>query len=94
MTGNNANWSHFLDKLLGLIVQQKRLIISDKKFLPSYLTSLLGSSSRSLVVPRDVDQRYLSGVLAIFLHAGMSKIEGRLLILCIKYWYIFMWSNC
>ncbi|KAJ4840356.1 hypothetical protein Tsubulata_007625 [Turnera subulata] len=56
--GNNANWSHFLAEFLDLIVQQKRLILSDKQFLPSFLTSLLGSSSGSLLVPRVVEQRF------------------------------------
>eukprot|EP00257_Ricinus_communis_P020965 XP_015580336.1 uncharacterized protein At3g06530 [Ricinus communis] len=56
--GNNANWSHFLDELLGLIVQQKRVILSDKNFLPSLMTSLLGSSCVSLLVPRNVEQRF------------------------------------
>ncbi|XP_021654039.2 uncharacterized protein At3g06530 isoform X1 [Hevea brasiliensis] len=56
--GNNANWSHFLEELLGLIVQQKRVILSDKNFLPSLLTSLLGSSRGSLLVPQNVEQRF------------------------------------
>ncbi|KAG6781264.1 hypothetical protein POTOM_014155 [Populus tomentosa] len=55
--GNNANWSHFLDELLGLIVQQKRLILSDSNFLPSFLCCLLGSSRNSLLVPQNVEQR-------------------------------------
>ncbi|XP_020540628.2 uncharacterized protein At3g06530 isoform X2 [Jatropha curcas] len=56
--GNNANWSHFLDELLGLIVQQKRVILSDKNLLPSLLTSLLGSSCGSLLVPQNIEQRF------------------------------------
>uniref|UniRef100_A0A2P2MAY2 Uncharacterized protein At3g06530 n=1 Tax=Rhizophora mucronata TaxID=61149 RepID=A0A2P2MAY2_RHIMU len=56
--GNNANWSHFLDELLGLIVQQKRLILSDRNFLPSFMTSLLGSSCGGLLVPQNVEQRF------------------------------------
>lgn len=58
MPGNHAVWSHFLDKLLDLIVQQKRLILSDREFLPSLMTSLLSSSCHSLLVPNDVEQRY------------------------------------
>ncbi|XP_050225155.1 uncharacterized protein At3g06530 isoform X2 [Mercurialis annua] len=56
--GNNASWSHFLDELLGLIIQQKRAILSDNNFLPSLLTSLLGSSHGGLLVPRNVEQRF------------------------------------
>ncbi|KAF5743615.1 hypothetical protein HS088_TW08G00200 [Tripterygium wilfordii] len=55
--GNNITWSHSLDELLGLMVQQKRLILSDKNFLPSFLTSLLGSSCNSIIVPRNLGQR-------------------------------------
>ncbi|XP_038896984.1 uncharacterized protein At3g06530 [Benincasa hispida] len=56
--GNNATWNHFLDKLLGLIIEQKRLILSDRKFLPSLLASLLGSSSHSFLVPQSIEQRF------------------------------------
>ncbi|XP_062092226.1 uncharacterized protein At3g06530 [Humulus lupulus] len=56
--GNQAIWSHFLDKLLDLIVQQKRLILSDRKFLPSLMASLLSSSCHSLLVPRNIEQRF------------------------------------
>ncbi|XP_022943098.1 uncharacterized protein At3g06530 [Cucurbita moschata] len=56
--GSNAIWNHFLDKLLGLMVEQKRLILSDINFLPSFLASLLGSSSDTLIVPQRIDQRF------------------------------------
>ncbi|KAF4372054.1 hypothetical protein F8388_000270 [Cannabis sativa] len=56
--GNQATWSHFLDKLLDLIVQQKRLILSDRKFLPSLMASLLGSSCHSLLVQKNIEQRF------------------------------------
>lgn len=58
MTGNVAIWSHFLDELLGLMVQQKRLILSDKNFLASFMTSLLGSSLHGFLVPQNIEQRY------------------------------------
>ncbi|MBA0547976.1 hypothetical protein Golob_019103, partial [Gossypium lobatum] len=54
--GNTAIWSHFLDELLGLMVQQKRLILSDKNFLPSFLTCLLGSSCESILVSPNIEQ--------------------------------------
>ncbi|KAH9678608.1 hypothetical protein KPL71_025786 [Citrus sinensis] len=56
--GSTALWSHFLDDLLGLMVQQKRLILSDKKFLSSFMTSLLSSSCNSLLVPESIGQRF------------------------------------
>lgn len=60
ITGNNPSWSYFVDDLLGLIVQQKRLILSDRKFLSAFLTSLLGSSCNNLLVPQNVEQRFVS----------------------------------
>uniref|UniRef100_A0A803NS19 BP28 C-terminal domain-containing protein n=1 Tax=Cannabis sativa TaxID=3483 RepID=A0A803NS19_CANSA len=56
--GMTCNLSHFLDKLLDLIVQQKRLILSDRKFLPSLMASLLGSSCHSLLVQKNIEQRF------------------------------------
>lgn len=74
--GNNANWSHFLDELLGLIVQQKRLILSDSNFLPSFLCCLLGSSRNSLLVPQNVEQRFDQStkekILAFVLGSGLQ----------------------
>uniref|UniRef100_A0A6N2JZM9 BP28 C-terminal domain-containing protein n=1 Tax=Salix viminalis TaxID=40686 RepID=A0A6N2JZM9_SALVM len=74
--GNNANWSHFLDELLGLIVQQKRLILSDRNFLPSFLCYLLGSSRNSLPVPQNVEQRFDQSskekILAFVLGSGLQ----------------------
>lgn len=65
MTGNTAIWSHFLDDLLGLMVQQRRLILSDKTFLTSFMTSLLSSSCKSLLVPQNIGQRYSANALNI-----------------------------
>ncbi|KAL5745887.1 hypothetical protein ACOSP7_027033 [Xanthoceras sorbifolium] len=56
--GNTSLYGHFLDELLGLMVQQKRLILSDKDFLASFMTSLLSSSSNSLLVPQHIEQRF------------------------------------
>ncbi|WCJ36431.1 ARM repeat superfamily protein [Euphorbia peplus] len=54
----NANWSQFLDELLSLFVQHKRVILSDKNFLPSLLASLLGSPCGGLLVPQNIEQRF------------------------------------
>ena len=66
MTGNNAVWNHFLDKLLGLMIEQKRLILSDRNFLPSLLATLLGSSSQSFLVPQSIEQRCVSKTSPLF----------------------------
>ena len=72
MTGNREFQSHFLEELLSLILQQKRLILSNRNVLPSFFTSLLGSSCHSLLVPENIGQRftiissYVISVLFIF----------------------------
>lgn len=73
MAGNNAIWNHFLDKLLGLMVEQKRLVLSDINFLPSFLASLLGSSSDTLIVPQRIDQRCESNTSPLF---NFSSIQN------------------
>ncbi|KAG7972395.1 hypothetical protein I3843_07G181800 [Carya illinoinensis] len=84
--GNNCIWSHFLGELLGLMVQQKRLILSDKQFLPSLLESLLGSSSCSLLVPQSIQQRFdqstKENILAFILGSALKLSDyGKLMIL-------------
>ncbi|KAF8101204.1 hypothetical protein N665_0209s0060 [Sinapis alba] len=56
--GSAAIYSSSFDELLGMIVQQRRLILSDNKFLPSYLTSLLSSTPNDLLVPVDLQKRF------------------------------------
>ncbi|CAH2054802.1 unnamed protein product [Thlaspi arvense] len=56
--GSAAICSSSFDELLGMIVQQRRLILSDNKFLPSYLASLLGSTPNDLLVPVDLQKRF------------------------------------
>ncbi|XP_004517296.1 uncharacterized protein At3g06530-like [Cicer arietinum] len=56
--GNNATWFHFLGELLSLLDQQKTLILSDKKFLPSLLASTLGSSCHTILVPQNMENRF------------------------------------
>ncbi|KAM3682910.1 hypothetical protein ACJW31_12G106500 [Castanea mollissima] len=84
--GNSAIWSHFLDELLGLMVQQKRLILSDKQFLPSLLESLISSSCSSLLVPQNIQQRFDQStkekILAFLLRSALSMSNyGKLMIL-------------
>ncbi|KAK4787741.1 hypothetical protein SAY86_011574 [Trapa natans] len=61
---NAANWSYFLEELLGMIVQQKRLIISDREFLSTYLTSAVSLSgcNNSTLVPRNTEIRFNESV--------------------------------
>lgn len=59
--GSHATWIHFLGELLRLMDQQKTLILSDKKFLPSLFTSSLSSScekTQNILVPRDIENRF------------------------------------
>lgn len=84
--GNNAIWSHFLGDLLRLLVQQKRLIVSDRHFLPSLLIALLSSSSHSLLVPHDIEQRFdqsmKKDILAFILGSALKfSAYGKLRIL-------------
>lgn len=84
--GNNAIWIHFLDELLGLMFQQKRLILSDKQFLPSLLESLVSSSCSSLLVPQNIQQRFdqstKEDILAFILGSAQRLSDyGKLMIL-------------
>ncbi|KAK4480629.1 hypothetical protein RD792_013707 [Penstemon davidsonii] len=56
--GNNRETLHFLGELLGLIIQQKKMILSDTSVLASLFTSLLGSSSHSLLVQQAIGKRF------------------------------------
>ncbi|KAK3026432.1 hypothetical protein RJ639_041444 [Escallonia herrerae] len=56
--GRVAVWNHFLGDLLGLMVQHKRLIISDRHVLPSFFTTLLSSSYDSLLLPQTIGERF------------------------------------
>ncbi|XP_021905643.1 uncharacterized protein At3g06530 [Carica papaya] len=55
--GSTLVWSHFLDELLDLMIQQKELILSDKNYLSSFLISLLGFPHSTLSVPQNVERR-------------------------------------
>ncbi|KAL4574909.1 hypothetical protein LXL04_021749 [Taraxacum kok-saghyz] len=58
--GRSAVWSNFLGDVLGLMVQQKKLILSDKDFLAEFFTTLLSYSTghRSLLVPQSVGEKF------------------------------------
>ncbi|PNX94133.1 U3 small nucleolar RNA-associated protein, partial [Trifolium pratense] len=58
INGNNATWFDFLGELLLLLDQQKTLILSDKKFLPSLFASTLGSSCHNILVPQNMENRF------------------------------------
>ncbi|KAJ7949476.1 U3 small nucleolar RNA-associated protein [Quillaja saponaria] len=84
--GSNAVWSHFIGELLGLMVQQKRLLLSHKKFLSSLFTSLLSSSSHSLVAPQNIEHRFDQStkekILAFILGSALKFPDyGKLMIL-------------
>ncbi|XP_042063624.1 uncharacterized protein At3g06530-like [Salvia splendens] len=56
--GNDVASLHFLGDLLCLIIQQEKMILSDKKFLSSFFTTLLCSSSESLLVHSAIGTRF------------------------------------
>ncbi|OVA04123.1 BP28 [Macleaya cordata] len=93
-SGKNGNdamlgrsvWRPFLGELLGLIVQQKRLILSDRDFIPSFLTSVLGPPCNTLVVPQNIDQRFnqrTKQAILLFILSSALKLSayGKLVIL-------------
>lgn len=86
--GNIMVWRHFLGELLGLMTEQRRLILSDRDFLPSLLTALLGSSCHSFLVPRNIEQRFDSSTkeqMLIFLLETPLKLSdfAKLKTLCL-----------
>ncbi|KAK9059672.1 hypothetical protein SSX86_020376 [Deinandra increscens subsp. villosa] len=56
--GRSAAWSHFLGEVLAMMVQQKKLIVSDTDFLSEFFTTLLSSSHHRLLVPHNVGERF------------------------------------
>lgn len=56
--GTSGFCIHFLGELLGLLIQQKRLILSDRNFLQSFFESLLNSSSDNLLMQETVRTRF------------------------------------
>ncbi|XP_076945325.1 uncharacterized protein At3g06530-like [Bidens hawaiensis] len=56
--GRSAVWSHFLGEILAMMVQHKKLIVSDVDFLSEFFTALLSSSYHGLLVPKSVGERF------------------------------------
>ncbi|KAI8564501.1 hypothetical protein RHMOL_Rhmol03G0186500 [Rhododendron molle] len=76
--GQSATCPHFLDELLSLMVHQKRLILSDRDVLPSFLTTLLSSSCHSLLVPERIGQRFNQSIkneILIFILRSALKLS-------------------
>lgn len=84
--GKSAVWSHFLGELLGLMIQQKLLIVSDRNILPSFFATLLSGSYHSLLVPETIGQRFdksvKDGILDFLLGSALKlSAYGKLMIL-------------
>ncbi|RZC48060.1 hypothetical protein C5167_040997 [Papaver somniferum] len=89
--GNDAmltrsTWTPSLGKLLELIVQQKRLILSDGDFIPSFFTAVLGPPCNSLVVPQSIDESFderTKEAILLFVLKSALKLSpyGKLVIL-------------
>ncbi|XVF49416.1 hypothetical protein PTKIN_Ptkin04bG0010100 [Pterospermum kingtungense] len=77
--GQAAIWSNFLDELLGLMVQQKRLLLANRNFLPPFLTGLLSSSCDSMLVSPNIEHRFNQStkekILAFILSSAL-KLSG------------------
>nr|GEW70692.1 hypothetical protein [Tanacetum cinerariifolium] len=56
--GRSAVWSHFLGDVLAMMVQQKKLILSDTDFLSEFWTTLISSGHHSLLVPQSVGESF------------------------------------
>lgn len=58
-TGSIIIWGCFLDELLDLLVQHRRLVVSDMKFLASLLSATLSplGTTNNLLVPQNVENR-------------------------------------
>ncbi|KAL6526925.1 hypothetical protein OROGR_016015 [Orobanche gracilis] len=54
--GNNGAGVDFLRDLLCLLIQQKKMILSDKNLLATFFTSLLNSSSQSLLMQQAIGE--------------------------------------
>ncbi|XP_057534172.1 uncharacterized protein At3g06530 [Amaranthus tricolor] len=77
--GSCDTLNSFIDELLSLVVQQKKLIVSDKDFLPSFMASILSSSYESLLVPQDVGQRldkFTSEKILSFIIGSAMRLSG------------------
>ncbi|CAM8993382.1 unnamed protein product [Rhodiola kirilowii] len=57
-SSTNTNWKNFLTEVLSFIIQQKGLILSDRNFLFSLLTSIMGPPSENFLIPQTVGPRF------------------------------------
>ncbi|KAL8153527.1 hypothetical protein V2J09_011287 [Rumex salicifolius] len=74
--GNNESWSSSVDGLLRLLVQQKKLITSDRNFLASLFASVLSSSPQGLLVPVErFDKSTMDDILGFILGFAMKLPE-------------------
>ncbi|XAR66099.1 hypothetical protein NMG60_11012179 [Bertholletia excelsa] len=77
--GYSTIWSQFLGEVLILMVEQRRLILSDRNVLPSFFVSLLGSSSHSLLVTQTIAQRFNESVkndILVFILGSALKLSA------------------
>ncbi|PIA50335.1 hypothetical protein AQUCO_01300820v1 [Aquilegia coerulea] len=82
----HSNWTPSLGDFLELLVEQKRMILSDRNFLQSFLTGVLSSSCPSILAPHNIDQRFDKCTKeAIFVYILSSALKlspyGKLMIL-------------
>ncbi|KAI7750210.1 hypothetical protein M8C21_026307, partial [Ambrosia artemisiifolia] len=73
--GRSAVWSQFLGEILAMMVQQKKLIVSDPDFLSEFFTTLLSSSHHGLLVPKSVggfDRPTKDSILKFILGSALS----------------------
>ncbi|GER49927.1 ARM repeat superfamily protein [Striga asiatica] len=74
--GNKESWSQFLGELLSLIIQQKKMILSDRNVLASFFTSLLSSPSEGLLVQQAVGKRFDGSTKNEILNFMVSRALG------------------
>lgn len=65
--GNSAVWVYFLGEFFSLVVQQKKLILSDQNVLPSIFKSLFSSSTDNLLVQPNIGKRFDASTKGDFL---------------------------
>ncbi|KAG9452219.1 hypothetical protein H6P81_005123 [Aristolochia fimbriata] len=66
-------WIPAFGDLLGMIKEQRKLILSDAKFLSSYLTSVLSSFNQSLLVPQNADKWFDQQTKEAIVHFILSS---------------------
>ncbi|CAA0830720.1 Uncharacterized protein SHERM_26110 [Striga hermonthica] len=74
--GNKESWLQFLGEILSLIIQQKKMILSDRNVLASFFTSLLSSPSEGLLVQQAVGKRFDGSTKNEILNFMVSRALG------------------